>query len=124
MAYIPPHKRHSESSPAPESLLIPRFQRNLNLRDRKSTGRSARKGKDSGGAGNKIIYADSAISKWFSVGLLDSDNEHGSSSFSALTRLEPVSVEFLERKFGEKPLALVLKGIIVYPTCLPNTHTI
>nr|GLL23166.1 uncharacterized protein LOC109187997 isoform X2 [Ipomoea trifida] len=108
MAYIPPHKRHSESSPAPESLLIPQFQRNLNLRDRKSTGRSDRKGKDSG-TGSKIIYADSAISKWFSVGLLDSDNEDGSSSFSALTSLEPVSVEFLERKFGEKPLALVLK---------------
>lgn len=123
MAYIPPHKRHSESSPAPESLLIPQFQRNLNLRDRKSTGRSDQKGKDSG-AGSKIIYADSAISKWFSVGLLDSDNEDGSSSFSALTSLEPVSVEFLERKFGEKPLALVLKGIIVYPTCLPYNHTI
>nr|GMC91267.1 DNA ligase [Ipomoea batatas]GME19159.1 DNA ligase [Ipomoea batatas] len=107
MAYIPPHKRHSESSPAPE-LLIPQFQRNLNLRDRKSTGRSDRKGKDLG-AGSKIIYADSAISKWFSVGLLDSDNEDESSSFSALTSLEPVSVEFLERKFGEKPLALVLK---------------
>lgn len=94
MAYVPPHKRHSDDSgrpaPTPE-LLAPRFKRNLNLKaSQSSTDKSG-----------KIIYADHAVSRWFPVGLTD-DNQIPSS-----VQLEPVSVEFIEQKIGGKPLALV-----------------
>ncbi|MCD7450425.1 hypothetical protein HAX54_006060 [Datura stramonium] len=97
MAYIPPHRRHTEGSPspkptpAPESL-IPAFRKNLNF---KSFGEHKRKEKYLGG----ILYAHGAVMKWFPVGLTDD------SQFSSLVSLEPVSVE---RKSGEKPLSLVL----------------
>ncbi|KAL8051881.1 hypothetical protein ABFX02_06G177200 [Erythranthe guttata] len=98
MAYVPPHKRQSRGgaaassppspAPPPESA-IPRFQRNLNLVSKNNP--------------KKIVYAENAISKWFVVGLSDE------SRVSELTRLEPVDVESVDRKSGEKPLALVLK---------------
>ncbi|KAJ6296664.1 hypothetical protein OIU78_022395 [Salix suchowensis] len=85
MAYIPPHKRHSTdarmASPIPEAM-HPQFQRNMNK-------------------SGTIFYADQAISKWFAVGL-DDDGQ-----FPPHMHLEPISYEYLERKTGEKPLALV-----------------
>ncbi|CAH9051987.1 unnamed protein product [Cuscuta europaea] len=105
MAYIPPHKRHSSSSPAPESLLPPQFRKKVSISDRNSHGRSTWKDK-----GSKIIYADNAISKWFVVGLPNSDKEDESScDLSALTRFEPVSLGSFVKKSGETPLVLVLK---------------
>ncbi|KAJ4846118.1 hypothetical protein Tsubulata_000806 [Turnera subulata] len=98
MAYIPPHKRHSKDkgkpSPTPE-LLVPQFKRNLNFR-------SPKPGVDRSG---KIIYADNAISRWFAVGLDDNDQ------IPPHVNLEPVSVEEVERKSGEKPLILVNKQL-------------
>lgn len=94
MAYIPPHKRHSEDSrkqsPTPE-LLVPQFKKNIKL----SSSR-----KDSNKAG-KIIYAAQAISTWFAIGLEDNDR------FPSSVHLEPVLLEFFENKFGGKPLALL-----------------
>ncbi|VFQ92646.1 unnamed protein product [Cuscuta campestris] len=104
MAYIPPHKRHSSCTPAPESHLLPRFRANSSGRN--SSGRSTQKVK-----GSKIVYADAAISKWFAIGLLNTGNEAESSSkFSTLIGFEPVSADSLARKSGETPFALVLKG--------------
>ncbi|KAK3026359.1 hypothetical protein RJ639_042656 [Escallonia herrerae] len=101
MAYIPPHKRHSKdsesSSPTPESI-IPQFKRNLNP---KSFNVEKRKNKYSL-QGGKIIYGNDAIDRWFTVGLGDEIE------FSSATCLKPVSLESIERKQGEKPLALVL----------------
>ncbi|KAK3010702.1 hypothetical protein RJ639_012184 [Escallonia herrerae] len=101
MAYIPPHKRHSKdsesSSPTPESL-IPQFKRNLNPR---SFNVEKRKNKYSF-QGGKIIYGNDAIDRWFTVGLADEIE------FSSVTCLKPVSLESIQRKQGEKPLALVL----------------
>ncbi|KAK2999269.1 hypothetical protein RJ639_022975, partial [Escallonia herrerae] len=101
MAYIPPHKRHSKdsesSSPTPESL-IPQFKRNLNPRSC-----NAEKGKNIYSLqGGKIIYGNDAIHRWFTVGLADEIE------LSSATCLKPVSLESIERKRGEKPLALVL----------------
>ncbi|TXG66242.1 hypothetical protein EZV62_007517 [Acer yangbiense] len=94
MAYIPPHKRHSKDSerpsPTPE-LLVPQFKRNFNLR-------SSKHNVDRSG---KIVYADQAISRWLLAGL-DDDNQ-----FPCSVHLEPVSVELVGRRSGEKPLVLV-----------------
>ncbi|XP_062143685.1 uncharacterized protein LOC133851337 isoform X2 [Alnus glutinosa] len=93
MSYIPPHKRQSKDpdrpSPIPESL--PReFRRNLDTSSSKSNqGRSF-----------KIVYAGRAVTLWFAVGL-DDNNQ-----FPSSVHLEPVPMEFIERKFGGKPLAL------------------
>lgn len=94
MAYVPPHKRHSkesgDSSPVPASL--PRqFKRGLNFR-------SPRTNADQSG---KIIYANKAISRWLAVGL-DDDGDHLPSGVF----LKPVSLEAIERRSGDKPLAL------------------
>ncbi|PIN11154.1 hypothetical protein CDL12_16248 [Handroanthus impetiginosus] len=97
MAYIPPHMRHAKGgaasstpspAPPPESV-IPRFQRNLNISSKNYAAR--------------IVYAENAISKWFVVGLVDE------SRVSNLARLEPVAMDYFDRKSGEKPLVLVLK---------------
>ena len=94
MAYIPPHKRYSKdvrrASPIPETL-HPQFKRNMNLRA--STSHLDKSG--------KIVYADRCISKWFAVGLDDDDN------FPPHIHLEPISLEYVDRKSGEKPLVLV-----------------
>ena len=94
MAYIPPHMRRSKdvrrASPIPETLQ-PQFQRNMNLRA--STSHLDKSG--------KIVYADRCISKWFAVGL-DDDGQ-----FPPNIHLEPISLEHVERKSGEKPLILV-----------------
>ncbi|KAF3452409.1 hypothetical protein FNV43_RR02842 [Rhamnella rubrinervis] len=93
MAYIPPHKRHSEGterpSPCPEQL-APQFNKNLKLRSSSSKVLK----------GGKIIYADQAISRWCAIGLGDGDQ------FPPSVLLEPVSLDSIERKNGEKPLAL------------------
>ncbi|KAG6738408.1 hypothetical protein POTOM_058024 [Populus tomentosa] len=94
MAYIPPHKRHSKdvtrAPPIPETP-HPQFQRKMNLRA--STSRKDKSG--------KIVYAEHAISKWFAVGLDDDE------LFPPYIHLEPISLECVERKIGEKPLVLV-----------------
>ena len=103
MAYIPPHKRHSKdvrgAPPIPETP-HPQFQRKMNLRA--STSRKDKSG--------KIVYADHAISKWFAVGLDDDDQ------FPPYIHLEPISLEYVERKIGEKPLVLV-NSIVTEGSC-------
>ncbi|XP_042517480.1 uncharacterized protein LOC122091534 [Macadamia integrifolia] len=100
MAYIPPHRRHLKDSvrafPTPD-LLVPRFERNLNLNSTKYYS-DRRKGKQVV-SGGKIVYATQAISRWWVVGYEDGH-------FPAFL-LEPTSCEYFERKSGEKPLALV-----------------
>ncbi|XP_044473212.1 uncharacterized protein LOC123201709 [Mangifera indica] len=121
MAYIPPQKRHSMAlerpfvtpaegllpqfktyadlqhlmssrrpSPIPE-LFSPRFNKYLNVRPYKPK-------VDRSGL---IMYGDNAITVWCAVGL-DRNNQ-----FPSSLHLEPVSVEPIERKTGEKPLVLV-----------------
>ncbi|XP_039022485.1 uncharacterized protein LOC120154948 [Hibiscus syriacus] len=94
MAYIPPHKRHSKdsdrSTPTLESL-APRFNRNVQLRASKSNA-------DRSG---EFVYSNYAISRWFAVGLDDENHD------TLAAHLKPVSVEFIERRTGEKPLILV-----------------
>ncbi|KAK2993805.1 hypothetical protein RJ640_027683, partial [Escallonia rubra] len=91
MAYIPPHKRHSKdsesSSPTPESLIPRHVEKGKNIYSLQ---------------GVKIIYGNDAIHRWFTVGLADEIE------LSSATCLKPVSFESIERKRGEKPLALVL----------------
>ena len=107
MAYIPPHKRHSKSkdnegssspSPKPE-LLSPLFNKNLKFRSTRTNNAHQKTG--------KIIYADKAISRWFSVGLDDNNNQ-----FPASVHLQSVSLESHELKVGEKPLALFNNDLI------------
>lgn len=94
MSYIPPHKRQSKDpdrpSPIPESL-PPEFRRNLDSSSSKSNQERS----------FKIVYAGRAVTLWFAVGL-DDNNQ-----FPSSVHLEPVPMEFIERKFGGKPLALV-----------------
>ncbi|PPD94002.1 hypothetical protein GOBAR_DD08965 [Gossypium barbadense] len=98
MAYIPPHKRHSKDAesptPTPESL-IPKFERNVQLRA--SNTKADRSG--------RIIYSNYAISRWFAVGLDDGNGDTSS------VHLKPVSVESVERKTGEKPAILVKSNL-------------
>lgn len=101
MAYIPPHKRHSENGkklvPLPPSL-IPRFERNFNLRPASNL---MRRKDQQASQGGKIMYARNSISRWWAVGLTDDGH------FPTSVRLEPISCEPFERRRGEKPLALV-----------------
>ncbi|XVF06506.1 hypothetical protein REPUB_Repub06bG0054100 [Reevesia pubescens] len=98
MAYIPPHKRNSKDSerptPTPESL-VPQFRRNVQLRAPKFNA-------DRSG---KIIYSNYAISRWFAVGLDDGNGD------ASAAHLKQVSVEFIERKTGEKPAILVKSNL-------------
>ncbi|KAJ7973587.1 DNA ligase [Quillaja saponaria] len=94
MAYIPPHKRHSNSKKGPlptPQLLASQFKTKLNVN-------SSKLNVDKSG---KIVYANHATSRWFAVGL-DDNNRLPSS-----VHLDPIPVEFIERKIGEKPLILV-----------------
>ncbi|GMN25920.1 hypothetical protein TIFTF001_001105 [Ficus carica] len=99
MAYIPPHKRHSKNPKASSSLrpelLSPLFEKNLKFRSSSSTTNS------NAHRGGKIVYANTAISRWFSVGL-DDPNQ-----FPASVHLQPVSLESVERKVGENPLTSI-----------------
>ncbi|KAK8589666.1 hypothetical protein V6N13_088492 [Hibiscus sabdariffa] len=81
-------------TPTPESL-IPRFNRNVQLR-------ASRSNADKSG---RIIYSNYAISRWFAVGLDDGNGE----TYAA--HLKPVSVESIERKTGEKPVILVKNNL-------------
>ncbi|KAE8684069.1 putative MYBputative [Hibiscus syriacus] len=98
MAYIHPHKRHWKDSDrltlTPESL-IPRINRNAQLRASKSNA-------DRSG---KIVYSDYAISRWFAVGVDDENND------TLAAHLKPVSVESIERRTGKKPLILVKNNL-------------
>lgn len=94
MAYVPPHKRaskdHNERRPTP-AMLDPQKRRHLNVG-------SFRTNADKSG---KIVYSNSAISKWFAVGL------RGDDQIPASDLLKPVQVDSVERVADEKPLALV-----------------
>ncbi|XP_059438086.1 uncharacterized protein LOC132170943 [Corylus avellana] len=98
MSYIPPHKRQSKDSdrpsPIPESF-PPDFRRNLDLKSSKSVRDRSR----------KIAYAERGVSTWFAVGL-DDDNH-----FPSSVQLEPVSMDFIERRNGRKPLALANRNL-------------
>ncbi|KAF8394056.1 hypothetical protein HHK36_020258 [Tetracentron sinense] len=102
MAYIPPHKRHVKDAERPSptpALLVPHFEKKLNLR---SSGSSSERRKDKHVVqGGKIIYARHSISRWWAVGLMDDGH------FPSFVRLEPISLESIERRNGEKPLVLV-----------------
>lgn len=99
MAYIPPHKRHLKdiraSSPLRPELLSPLFEKNLKFRSSSSTTNS------NAHRSGKIVYANTAISRWFSVGL-DDPNQ-----LPASVHLQPVSLESVERKVGENSLTLI-----------------
>ncbi|PKI65884.1 hypothetical protein CRG98_013704 [Punica granatum] len=73
------------------AMLVPRFQKNLNLGPKHSMDKSG-----------KIVYADTAISRWFAVGLDGKETEG-----PAPVLLQRVPVGMIERINGEKPLALV-----------------
>lgn len=94
MAYLPPHKRHSKErgrpSPVPASLSR-QFKEGLNFRSPRTNAHQS----------GKIVYANTAISRWLAVGL-DDDGDHLPSGVI----LKPVSIEAVERRSGEKPLAL------------------
>ncbi|KAL8533015.1 hypothetical protein ACS0TY_009319 [Phlomoides rotata] len=91
MAYVPPHKRHSQGGAAssqlspdpPPGSVIRGFQK-LNFASKEYP--------------KKIVYAENAISRWFVVGVADE------SRVSALARLNS-----FERSSGDKALALGLK---------------
>lgn len=112
MAYIPPHKRHSQDkgrpSPTPE-YFVSLFKRNLSLKSPDS--KIDRIG--------RIVYADGAISRWFAVGLSDNNQfpsyihleptslEIVERRFPSYIHLGPTSLEIAERRLSEKPLVLV-----------------
>ncbi|OVA17184.1 hypothetical protein BVC80_1301g16 [Macleaya cordata] len=95
-------RRHSKDvegpSPAPCSL-IPQFQKNVNLR---SSSSSSERRKDTHALqGGKIIYARHSTSRCYIAASTDDDQLPGS------IRLEPISLESIERRSREKPLVLV-----------------
>jgi hypothetical protein len=57
-----------------------------------------------------FFYADHAISRWFAVGL-DDDGQ-----FPPYIHLEPISLEYVEGKIGERPLVLV-NSIVTEGSC-------
>lgn len=112
MNYFPPHKRHSKDSekpsPTPDSL-IPHFNRNQNPRSFASSSNNnihihihKKKYNHQSSQNGKIIYADDSVHRWFSVGLADD------SQFPSATRFHPFPLESIQKKFGDKPLALDL----------------
>ncbi|XP_030520810.2 uncharacterized protein LOC115734256 isoform X3 [Rhodamnia argentea] len=94
MAYVPRHKRHSKESagPSPVPVSLSReFKKGLNFRSPKTNAHQS---------GN-IVYANTATYRWLAVGL-DADGDHLPSGVF----LMPVSVKAVERRSGEKLLAL------------------
>ncbi|KAK4760331.1 hypothetical protein SAY87_005224 [Trapa incisa] len=94
MSYVPPHKRADKESAGlrlTPAILEPQKRRNLNPG-------SSRTNIDKSG---RIVYSNSAISKWFIVGL------DGDGQIPPSVLLQPVRVDSVERVTGEKPLALV-----------------
>ncbi|XP_038726401.1 uncharacterized protein LOC120017292 [Tripterygium wilfordii] len=91
MAYIPPHKRHSnvpeKLSPTTPELLVPQFKRCTNLKPAEPYYIDRR---------GKILYANNVITRFLIVG-----------STEGSVRLHSISMEDFERRMGEKPLALV-----------------
>ncbi|ERM97964.1 hypothetical protein AMTR_s00117p00092890 [Amborella trichopoda] len=109
MAYIPPHKRHTkdtEKSTSSPSLLIPQLEESLNLGTRYagSSGRSRRNLKRDI-PNVSIKYSKNSISRWWDVGMSDDMQSSESPSVS----LKPYPCELIERRTGEKPLAIVAK---------------
>ncbi|KAL9436506.1 hypothetical protein AB3S75_022539 [Citrus x aurantiifolia] len=94
MAYIPPHKRHSEYPlmPSPPPVMpVPKFNRKLNLG-------SPRHNADTGA---KIVYADITAYRWLAVG---SDDDI---CFPSSAHLQPFSLEHAHPKRGAKSFVLV-----------------
>ncbi|ESR56581.1 hypothetical protein CICLE_v10023583mg, partial [Citrus x clementina] len=93
MAYIPPHKRHSEYPlmPSPPPVMpVPKFNRKLNLG-------SPRHNADMGA---KIVYADITAYRWLAVG---SDDDI---CFPSSVHLQPFSLEHAHPKRGAKSFVL------------------
>ncbi|KDO45548.1 hypothetical protein CISIN_1g016149mg [Citrus sinensis] len=93
MAYIPPHKRHSEYPlmPSPPPVMpVPKFNRNLNLG-------SPRHNADMGA---KIVYADITAYRWLAVGSEDD------TCFPSSVHLQPFSLEHAHPKRGAKSFVL------------------
>lgn len=109
MAYIPPHKRHSrdmeKASPTAE-LLVPQFNRKLNLRPKFTQKSDLKPSKSEVDRSGKIVYAHQAVRKWFSIGSSGNGNQ-----FPSCVHLEPFSATSIEHTRGEKPLALVNTNI-------------
>ncbi|KAF0933897.1 hypothetical protein E2562_020028 [Oryza meyeriana var. granulata] len=107
MAYLPPHKRHSNAStptptPAPPSLSS--SLRSLSLSSPRGgrhhhRGATARHPRPS----NKIIHSAGCVSRWSPLPPFPDDPEDDDGSL----RLELFSCDPIERKTGAKPLALV-----------------
>ncbi|KAA0051307.1 hypothetical protein E5676_scaffold974G00010 [Cucumis melo var. makuwa] len=121
MAYIPPHKRHSrdiEKQTPTAELLAPSFNRKLNLWPyashfiRKDLRPSGRKENRSG----KVTFGNQAINKWFSIG--SSDDGH---LFTSCVHLEQFSVLSIERRRGERPLALMNSNLSQGNRTMPLT---
>ncbi|XP_006479042.2 uncharacterized protein LOC102626205 isoform X1 [Citrus sinensis] len=93
MAYIPPHKRHSQYPlmPSPPPVMpVPKFNRNLNLG-------SPRHNADMGA---KIVYADITAYRWLAVGSEDD------TCFPSSVHLQPFSLEHAHPKRGAKSFVL------------------
>ncbi|KAL9431509.1 hypothetical protein AB3S75_026655 [Citrus x aurantiifolia] len=94
MAYIPPHKRHSEYPlmPSPPPVMpVPKFNRKLNLGSPRHTADT----------GAKIVYADITAYRWLAVG---SDDDI---CFPSSVHLQPFSLEHAHPKRGAKSFVLV-----------------
>ncbi|CAM8897204.1 unnamed protein product [Rhodiola kirilowii] len=74
MAYIPPHKRHTRDTDKPDpkpALLAPQFRKNLSLGSSSSS--FNRKNDRDKPMGWNIKYPNSAVFRWFAVGLTNDD---------------------------------------------------
>lgn len=97
MAYVLPHMRKGNHARSPAAdMLTPRFRRSLNFGSPGPKPVMDRSG--------KIVYADTAISGWFAVGLNDRELDFPNPV------LRWVPQEQIKRMTGEKPLALVRGG--------------
>lgn len=103
MAYIPPHKRTSNDPertlPTPDKL-APLFKKHVDIGSSKSNEWTSKLI-----YADRANYADRAISKWWAVGL-DDDTQ-----FPSSINLEPVSLDTILQKSGEKRLALMNSGL-------------
>uniref|UniRef100_A0A0D9YSM5 DUF7903 domain-containing protein n=1 Tax=Oryza glumipatula TaxID=40148 RepID=A0A0D9YSM5_9ORYZ len=105
MAYLPPHKRHSNAStpaptPAPPPPSLSSSLRSLSLS-------SSPRGRHHRGAttrpSSKIVHAAGCVSRWSTLPPFPDDDGDDDGSL----RLEPFPCDPIERRTGAKPLALV-----------------
>lgn len=102
MAYIPPHKRHTNADGTEPSLSPSKLAPKGSLGS--SNPHSPRNSKRRDQSGEKIIYAGDSISRWWLIGLSDDGRLPPS------VELQPADCRLMELKRGEKPLAFRSKG--------------